>query len=470
MKILISKPSNEKKFQISGIKNIIISGIAALLSFYALTIVAQRFGGSAGSDAYFFLLSLTTLFTGLIGAIFSVVLLPIFVELRIRSGKNAASLFASSIFSWCLLLILPITWLSYSHYEFFYELFSKFNYSEIVDNRFVLIYFAPIFAVAIFSEFFRTIASALGEYSLAALCALFQPLFLLVELLKFSPALREDAMAISLLVAKITILIFMLMVVVFRNKINISLNFKKNPNTKKFMRKAFPYWSANLVTSFSTFFFDYMASGLGVGVLTALGYAQRIFAIPATLLLNPILEIARTKFSESQAINDAKAFSHTYDKLIKFVIYLTIPIAFFYYFFANEIVSILFQRGAFNVNNVNIAAECLKILAISIPFSSMFIVNGRACESFQRLIWPSFFGAIGNIMMMYFTYILINRFGYIGIPYARLAVDVLYFFPFGFIAFYLFYGKFDFRYTFKKIFIVTLCSIIGISTLHFLLF
>ena len=452
------KMSKLSNFHISSLVNIAISITVAALTFLSLMFIAKRFGGSSGSDAYFFLLSITTLFTGLIGALFTTVLLPIFLELKSNSGHKIASEFFSSIFSWCILIILPIGLLSYFYYEPFYTLFSKFSSSLILDNRSILIYFGPIFVIGVLLEIFRATVLAFGEYVLAALGALFQPLFVLIALFEFSDQWHEESIAIALLCAKFLALVLISSVAVFKNNLAISLNFKKNPSSIQFVKVGFPYWSANLITSFATFFFDYVSSGLGPGVLTAISFAQRIFALPNTLLVLPILEIVRTKFSESQVKKDKELFLLHYNKIMELAIYLSIPIAVFYFFYAQEIVAALFQRGAFNSDSVAISATCLKIFAISIPFTSLFMVNGRACESFQKLQWPSIFGTIGNLIMILFTYLFISRFGYIGIPYARLAVDSLYFFPFGFIALSIFLGKLELRFLIKKLGIAIISS------------
>jgi len=438
----IIKEEKRDSFRISGIKNIAISVVVAILSFYSLMLIARRFGGSEGSDAYFFLLSITTLATGLISSLFATVFLPIFVELKIREGLTQACEFAGSILTWCLIIIFPLSIAAYLNYEDFYALFSKFTHHQILGLKFVLIYFAPILLISVLSEFFRTIVLALGYYTLAAIGALFQPVFLLIAIVFFSSSLKEESLALSLLIAKLVVLIFMFIIVSKKEHFKIQFLLKRNVATTKFVKVSAPYWGANVITNFATFFFDYLATGLGAGVLTSISYAQKIFGLPITLILNPVLEIARTKFSESHARKDRQTFVMHYNKLLQLVMYLTIPIAVLYYFIPVQIISVLFKKGAFSDQNVIISAACLKVFAFSIPFAALFMVNGRACESFQRLAWPSFFGTLGNFLLITTTFIFVGKMGYIGIPLARLSIDVLYFLPFGFIAIRLLAGKY----------------------------
>ena len=73
----------EASLKRAGLSNIAIYIVAAFLMFYSLILVAQRFGGSEGSDAYFFLFSLVTISTALVSSIFTTVLIPVFVNLRV---------------------------------------------------------------------------------------------------------------------------------------------------------------------------------------------------------------------------------------------------------------------------------------------------------------------------------------------------------------------------------------------------
>jgi putative peptidoglycan lipid II flippase len=443
-----ARPSTES-IRRAGTKNIFISVFVAGGSFYSFTLIAKHFGGSIGSDAFFFLSSLSTLASGIIGSLIGTVFLPAFIKLLTHSDKLEAHDFASSIFSWCFLVscvtaIPTIIW-----NERFFILVSRFDAAQISQINEILKYFAPIFILSVVSELFRVITLSIGKFSTAALTAIFPPFFLIISLVFFGDTLKEVALVASLLLGKIVALI-MLVVIVSRHGIRIRFNLTNNLNTFRFVKTSTPYWSANVVTSTATFYFDYQASGLGTGVVTALAYANRIFMLPIVVFLNPLVEISRTKFAQLQATGEQLAFNNFYNKLVSYTIYFSVPIASIYLFFSEEIISALFQRGAFQAEDVKIAASCLAIYAWSIPFVSIFQINGRACESFQRLLWLSIFGTLGNLLFIAATYFLTQRFDYTGIPMAKAIVDVFYFLPFGFAAFQLLGGVPRFIYIFRS--------------------
>ena len=177
---------------------------------------------------------------------------------------------------------------------------------------FILIDFAPIIVASILAEYFRALLLGLGKYLCAAVSVIFQPLILIGFIIFFSDHLGEQSLSLSLLIAKLVAMIFMARVIVFKEKIKINpVLIYRFPSTSS-MKNAIVFWAASFVTNISTFFFDYMASGLGVGVISALSYAQRVFSLPVTLILNPLLEVAYTKFSELHAHKDIKTFRPDY--------------------------------------------------------------------------------------------------------------------------------------------------------------
>lgn len=442
-----------------GAINIGISIGVALATYLSLALIANRFGGSVGSDAYFYLVSLTTVSTALIGGVLSAVFLPVLIELRVRDGLDEASQFISRILTWSLILCLAISLASYVFNSEFFSFASKFGVDVLRSQRDIFLCFGPVFFFATLCELFRLVLMAFGRYAVAAFSALFQPAFLVVMLLVSNDELRESSMALLLWVSRAGVLLFMLLFVK-RFQIKLRFTLSGHASVSQFLKVSTPYAFAGLVTHFAVFFFDFMATGLGAGVLTSVTYAQRIYALPLALGITPLLEIARARFAEFRARDDMVSFQNQYNNLIKIVIYYSVPVAAMFYIYSDQIVTILFYHGAFSADQVAVSASCLRVLAFSIPLSCLFALNGRSVESFQRLLWPSFFGSLGNVMLVFVTFFMVDSFGYIGVPMARLAVDFLYFLPMGIIAVIMFKVRFDFQYLLNVLIIALLsCAI-----------
>jgi hypothetical protein len=77
--------------------NVLISAVVALLTYLSLAFISARFGSGSGSDAYFFLFSLTSVASTLITSFLAVAVIPAFVGIRMHDGLARASDYASGV-------------------------------------------------------------------------------------------------------------------------------------------------------------------------------------------------------------------------------------------------------------------------------------------------------------------------------------------------------------------------------------
>lgn len=413
----------------SGMLNTGIGLLSAALTFVSLALIASRFGGSAGSDAYFYLLSLVTVGTALLGGILSAVLLPQLVEVRVKSGLVQASELASLLLTWLLLLCTLLALALALFHGPFFALASRFSEEQVQAQQAILGLLGPVLAFSVLAEYLRILLLGVGRYAAAACLALVTPATLVIVLF-LDRSLSEAQLAMALAFSR-GLMLTAAMFLLTRAGLRLLPRLGGGAPLARFARISSPYAAASVVTQLSVFFADYMASGLGTGVLTAVTLALRIFALPLMLLVTPLLDIARVRFAELRATNDEAAFQRQYDHLSVLVIYLALPAAALLFIFPGEIVALLFQRGAFTAQDAEVAAACLKVLALSVPLGCFFTLNGRVVESFQQLNLPSLLGSIGNLCLMVLTYVLVGSMGFIGIPLSRLLVDLCYLLPFG---------------------------------------
>lgn len=414
---------------LAGMLNTGIGLLSAALTFLSLALIASRFGGSAGTDAYFYLLSLVTVGTALLGGILSAVLLPMLVEVRVKFGLVQVSELASQLLAWLLLLCSLLALALGLFHGSFFAFASRFSADQMQAQHAILGLLAPVLVFSVLAEYLRILLLGVSRYVAAACLALVTPATLVIVLF-LDRSLSEAELATALALSR-GLMLAAAMFLLMRAGVRLLPRFGGGAPLARFARISAPYAAASVITQLSVFFFDYMASGLGTGVLTAVTLAHRIFALPLMLLVTPMLDIARVRLAELRATNDQSAFQRQYDQLSVLVLYLALPAAALLFIFPGEIVALLFQRGAFNAQDAEIAAACLKVLALSVPLGCFFTLNGRVVESFQQLNLPSLLGTIGNFCLMVMTYILVGTMGFIGIPLSRLLVDLGYLLPFG---------------------------------------
>lgn len=447
----------------TGLINIGIAAFYALATYVSYVLVADRYGATLGSDAYFFLFSFTTLCTGLFTALFATTFMPLLIELRIRQGNDASNDFASVILTWVLLVAFSGLVTAAFFDEQILAGVSRFSSDQLASAGNLFRYFPLVVFFGVIAEYYRVAVMSFRHFTLSAAGSLFPPVLLVATLVALPGS--EETMAVALVVAKALQMLFFWNIAT-RSGLGLRPRLTIGVETRRFAKVSLPYFSASFFTYASTFYFDYIATGLGAGVLTAVSYAQRLFVLPLVVAFNPLIEIARVHFAELHAQGDDQTLRKHYTRLLALIILFSLPIGLVFGLFPRELVDAIFRRGAFDAEAAAISAACLQIYALAIPLNCIFTLNGRIVESFQKLLWPSIFGSFGHLLFILATYQLSTSYGFLGIPLARTAVDLVYLFPFGFIAVYIFLGKTDFR----PVLIVTISSIFFSSLLVLLYF
>jgi putative peptidoglycan lipid II flippase len=213
---------------------------------------------------------------------------------------------------------------------------------------------------------------------------------------------------------------------------------------------------------FSGFYFDYSATGLSGGSLTAISFAQKIYILPISFLAIPILEILSTKFALLYASNELGKIQDLYKQMVDMTLFIMVPVSAVLIGYGDDIVQILFGRGAFTKESIAITASSLSIYAVAIPFIVLFQLNGRITLTLQKTKLASVLGSFGHFFMICVTWWAVNEFNYIGIPLAKAGVELVYFFPFGMLCIYFYLGGVDFRLLFFDAFKTILFAFMGI--------
>ena len=134
----------------------------------------------------------------------------------------------------------------------------------------------------------------------------------------------------------------------------------------------------------------YFLSGVGTGVLTALNYGQRIFDIPGTVFTNQFSYITGIKLNELYAKQDFNRINEIFIATTKLLTYILMPIATIFFLKADDIIILIFRRGAFSYESTLLAANFLRYLSLNLPFMGIFTIGARlfmAGQIQKKIFW-----------------------------------------------------------------------------------
>ena len=130
-------------------------------------------------------------------------------------------------------------------------------------------------------------------------------------------------------------------------------------------------------------------------------------------------------FSELAAKGKIYELKNIFVRFIFLIILVLLPFSVVAAHFSNELTTLLFQRGEFDAEDVNIVAKVQFYYLLNLPFYATYVLSLKIANSYQFhnavLIWNSMLLFINIIMNIIF----IKIFGVVGIAAATLLTFVL---------------------------------------------
>ncbi len=160
-----------------------------------------------------------------------------------------------------------------------------------------------------------------------------------------------------------------------------SIVFNTKPRFDKVRLNAFvmlmlPLLGSNLL-AYSTGFVDLvMATFLSPGSVTTLRYAGRINDLPTQVLVMAITRAMLPFISEYAAKDNFLELGNIYKRSIVFLFTLTVPITCLVLLFSEDIVILIFQRGAFDMHAAKQTAQVLSCYTLGLFFFGYSCLNG----------------------------------------------------------------------------------------------
>ena len=370
--------------------------LAKVVGLFREIVVADAFGLSPNLDLFYLALLVPLyLLNTLINPLGSSVV-PVLNQLKLND-KNEAVTFTNSVLTWLLFglcfiavvlplcsdLIARILSVSTSDYE-------KFNqFTWIFGALIVLQGLGSYVLIQLESEKIFGLSSLQAFLSSGGVIAF----------LWFESSITS--MANGLLVGALFFLGISLAILYFKTDIRLGISLKLDTIHKPFRQQYALLFASSLMMG-STFVVDQgMASFIGPTNVSAVNYGFRVVSLFTGMGALALGSVALPYFSELAAIGQKDELRKLVRQILGITFLSSGLIIAGIFFFGDFIVSMLFERGSFSNQNVEIVASIFKWYSVQLPFYIGGIVLVRLIASFKNsrpVLWISFGNLLLNII------------------------------------------------------------------------
>jgi putative peptidoglycan lipid II flippase len=392
-------------------------------------IVARQFGISDALDAFLIAFAVPSFLGAVFSEALAVALVPTYIQLREREGREAAQRLFSSIMVWGGILLVAVSvLLAVSAPYILSVLTSSFSPEKLALTRSLLYLLLPALAIGGMSRVWGSILNSGEHFALVAGVAITTPIVTVVSIILMDGLWGIYSYAVGIIggvLLEAAVLVWALR----RQGFSLAIRWPRlDPSTKQVMSQFVPVLSAALLFSGSGFVDQAMAALLGSGSVSTLNYGSKVVyginGIAGAALYAAVLPY----LSQMVATNDWSGVRHTLRTYAALILGVTIPVTIGLVYFSEPLVRLMFQRGEFTAEDTHVVAQVQALFFLQMPFYIMDIFLTRLISSLNAnrwLIWRSVIGLLLNIIL---NYVFMQWLGVAGIALSTSIVFMVLFF------------------------------------------
>ena len=363
-------------------------------------VVAWRFGTGNELDAFLMAMVVPAFTITVVSQSLKSALIPVYIKVREQEGGKAVDqLFSGVIVLALILLTTTATIIALAAPWYLPLLASGFTPEKLQLTTHLLWAISPAILISGLINICGAVLNAGERFALAAFSPAIVPLAIVIMLFTF-PNWGIFALAGGLIGGSI---LEMIILSISLRKQNISLLPKWSGFDNNLRQVAGQYTSVatGAFLMGSTSLVDHsMAAMLSSGSVAALGYANRIIALPLSLAALALGTAVIPYFSKTITQKDWQKVQHTFRYYLKLIFVVSIPLTFLLIIASKLIVQVLFERGSFTANDTLLVSQIQIYYAFQIPFYISNILVVRLINSFglnHFLAWGSSINLLINI-------------------------------------------------------------------------
>lgn len=368
---------------------IIIAGITAfskVLGFLRDAVLAYFYGANGVSDAYLVAQTIPEFAFSLVIQAIAVGYIPIYMELKKEDdGEKKAKEFTNTLMTdtylLCLILIIVINIFPRPFVYLFASGFSN-ETTEIAVMlvRIIVIAMLGKSTVSIIGAFLQ----ANNDFIKNAIVGIPYDLIIIVSIAVSSFS------NVSILGWGIVLATLVQAIIVSTGTGKYNYHFKthldlKSPYIKKMTKLFLPVCVGVGANQINLIVDRTFASLVAVGGISAMNYANKVSNIMENIIVLSIATVMYPAFSNYVANKEYKLLNETAVETLNMVSVVMAPIAAGTMIFSNEIVTILFGRGAFDQSATHLTVQAMTFYSIGIVFVAWRAILTRVFYSLQKV-------------------------------------------------------------------------------------
>lgn len=383
--------------------------------FITQIILAFYFGTSRVIDVYILALSFVLFFQNLLSGAFHTATIPIYIHSKKKGVNGEDVIVKNQLFSITLMGGILFSIIILSLVPFIIRYVPNFDTEDQQLLYKLTSFLLPFLTISILSALARVLLQADNQYSkptIAMICGSIFSLGIIVSLLN---ALNIYALVIGMLMGAAIEMIILGRFMCFSGY-NFKFDLTNNPALLKTIFVAYlPVASGSLISALTPIAGKLMSANIGSGNIASLAYGQRAASIVLGIIIIVLSQTLMPEFAKLVADGNIARLLSVLKKILKILLYTTIPAVVFLIVFSEDITQIIFERGQFTSSDTKVVSAVQVFYFSQIPAYIIGIVLTQVLIALRATNYFLWMGILNFLIFFTASYFFIDLFGVAGI-------------------------------------------------------
>lgn len=371
--------------------SIIVAGIllfSKLIAFVRDPLLASLFGVGIETDSFFLAFVIATFVFTLISQALSAGFIPLYIKKRQTLGQSEALKFASSIFSFLIILLGVVTVLIWIFAEPIVSLFFQdLDIESVKQTASLLRIMAPISLLLPAYFFLSLLLNAEKRFILPPLAILLGNLVVLSIILGLSGLFGIEAFGIGVLLGVATQFL-VIYLAILKLKLNISLTLPRIKDVRSMSAIGLPALIAAVIFNLHILIIAKLSSNFGIGTYSQLTFALRLDQVVLDLIIASFATVIFPYFSYQTAVLNFNKLKEYLEFGLKSVALVLAPASALLIIFRTQVIELIYQRNVFTANDTEATSLALALFSLSLVAFGLNEILNRAFYSIKDSLTP----------------------------------------------------------------------------------
>lgn len=401
----------------------VTSIIVKIVGFYKEILVAGSFGLSELLDTFFIALLIPGLISSVFLNSFNSVLIPNYVLEKKAKGITGNFQITSVMIT--ILVSLFFMLLAYFFSEIYLETFFGGHNQSFYDLViFQVHYLIPCILFWGLTSWLSAFLNVHAEFRYTSINPILTSISMILCLLFFTDFFEELVLVIGMLIGSVAQFLFLLIVALKKKILHLGRIDFSNSNIVIMLRQVPAKISSSLISGINPIVDQFFSAQLIIGSITALNYGIKIPLFIIGIIGVALGNVLLPYFSKNSVEDKLKTFRKM-EKILKSILWISSALVIVIIILSTPIVSLLFERGAFDHTDTLKVSRIQQMYALQIPFYISGIVMVKYLTSINKNVFMVYASIVSLVLNIVLNSVLIRYMEVFGLALATSIVSFI---------------------------------------------